>query len=99
MVNEQELLDNLIPLTDIDKHDNPNTTIHYVNMDEGWDWWICAGEKIPHTNDYLLFGIGKIFFTEMGEVTLSQIREYGGIIDLDWKPQGLYDVLRQQRGE
>ena len=85
---------NLLPLDEVDNYENPTITHHYKNHETGWEWWICAGEKIPHTNDYLFFGIGNIICKEMGEMTLSQIREYGGELDTNWKTdKGLYDIM------
>ena len=87
---------NLLPLTEVDNYENPTITHHYKNHKTGWEWWICAGEKLGHDNDYYLFGIGKIITKEMGFMTLNQIKEYGGILDETWEQnKGLYDILKE----
>lgn len=84
---------NLLPLEEVDNYENPKITHHFINKKTGWQWWIVAGEKI-NDNDYYFFGIGEITEKEMGFMTLSQIQEYGGILDEDWDNEtGLYDVM------
>lgn len=84
----------ILPLEEVDDYENPVITHHFINNETGWEWWICAGEKIPNSNDYYFFGIGKIIEKEMGFMTLSQIKEYGGVLDEDWDTKnGLYDIL------
>ena len=86
---------NLLPLTEVDDYENPRITHHYKNHETGWEWWICAGEQITQ-EDYLFFGIGEITCREMGSFTLSQIKEYGGTLDENWKSDvGLYDVMEE----
>ncbi len=86
----------IIPLEEIDNHENPKISYHYINRETGWEWHICAGEKLPYTNDYLFFGIGNIICQEMGEFTLSQIQEYGGELDKDWNNETkLYDIIQR----
>ena len=89
------MFEDLLPLEEVDNHENPTIQYHFINHDKGWEWWICAGEKLPHDNDYYFFGIGKIITKEMGFMTLSQIKEFGGVFDETWSQnKGLYDILK-----
>lgn len=88
-----ELFGNLLPLEKVDDYENPTITHHYINQETGWEWWICAGEPL-NEEDMYFFGIGKIICQEMGFFTLSQIKEYGGTLDTNWKETGLYDILK-----
>ena len=86
---------NILPLEEVDDYENPKIDYHYINKETGWEWWICAGEKLSPTNDYYFFGIARIITKEMGFFTLSQIQEYGGELDDDWIETGLYDIMNE----
>ena len=81
---------NIIGLEEVDNYQNPKVIAHFVSPIG--EWFIVAGDK-QDNNDWLLFGIGDIIEKEMGFMTLSQITEMGGVLDTDWKPIGMYEVL------
>lgn len=86
----------LLPLEEVDDYENPIIQYHFTNPNKDWEWWICAGEKLGHDNDYYFFGIGKILYSELGFFCLSQIIEYGGILDEEWDDTiRLYDILER----
>ena len=87
------MYENILPLEKVDNHENPKITYHFTNPEKGYEWWICAGEKLGD-DDYYFFGVGKIIDKEMGFMTLKQIIKYGGVLDEDWnEDMGLQDVM------
>lgn len=83
-----------IGLDEVDNYSNPNIVLHFKRLDGQAEWFIVAGDKQSNTlNDWLFFGVGDIIVREMGFFSLSEILKYDGVLDLEWTPVPLYDII------
>lgn len=80
---------------DADSMSNPDIVAHFVHP-SGAEWWVVSGEEqllVDNRKEFLLFGMAKIEFQELGLFTLSELLSVGAVFDDFWEVKGLYDVF------
>lgn len=86
-----KLIGRILPSLDlVDEQENPQAIAHFTNL-KGWDWFIIAGRELGE-DDFYLFGLVNGIDKELGFFTLKQIKEAGGMYDIDFTPIGVYDI-------
>ena len=86
-----ETISKILPSLDlVDEYDNPQVIAHFTNQ-QGWDWYIIAGEPLGN-EDFYLFGLVNGYEKELGFFTLNQILHAGAKYDLNFTPVGVFDI-------
>jgi hypothetical protein len=74
------------------KGENSIVYLHYFLGD--FDWFIIERDVEPE--QLQAFGFACLYFDELGFISITEIIQNGGELDLNWKPKTLAEVRKSR---
>ena len=85
---------NLPSINDADNQDNPLVVAHFqkeTNLFNTWHWYVIGGDPLEN-GDYYLYTLVDGIYLKLGMATLNELLKVGAELDVNWKPDGLYNI-------
>jgi hypothetical protein len=74
------------------KGENSIVYLHYFLGD--FDWYIIERDMEPE--QLQAFGLADMYYAELGFISIAEIIQNGGELDLNWKPKTLAEVRKNR---